>query len=162
MIILVADTSVLIDLDRGNLLEHALRTGDGLAVPDFLFRRELEFDGLGDRCLRLGMRVLALEGHEMTAAQAVQYAVPALSLTDCTAYVCALRPDHLLLTGDGALRRLAIENRVDCHGLLWLLDRLEAAGTEPVVLHAGLSMISAHQRCRLPLQQVQARLRRWR
>ena len=37
MIILVADSSVLIDLERGDLLAVALSGPDVLAAPDFLY-----------------------------------------------------------------------------------------------------------------------------
>ena len=41
MIILVADSSVLIDLERGHLLEAVLGGPDTIAVPDFLYDTEL-------------------------------------------------------------------------------------------------------------------------
>jgi hypothetical protein len=40
-LVLVSDTSVLIDLHRGQLLEPALRLPYDFAVPDLLFEREL-------------------------------------------------------------------------------------------------------------------------
>ena len=41
MIILVSDTSVLIDLERGALLESAFSCGLTMVVPDLLYAREL-------------------------------------------------------------------------------------------------------------------------
>jgi len=41
MSVLVSDTSVLIDLERGNLLEAVFSSSIELAVPDLLFEREL-------------------------------------------------------------------------------------------------------------------------
>ena len=41
MIILVSDTSVLIDLERGSLLELAFSCGLVMVVPDLLYTREL-------------------------------------------------------------------------------------------------------------------------
>ncbi len=40
-LVLVSDTSVLIDLHRGDLLEAALGLPHEFAVPDLLFDREL-------------------------------------------------------------------------------------------------------------------------
>ena len=42
MIVLVSDTSVLIDLERGGLLEVAFSCGHQLVVPDLLYVLELE------------------------------------------------------------------------------------------------------------------------
>ena len=42
MIILVSDTSILIDLERGGLLEAAFACGLTMVVPDLLYERELE------------------------------------------------------------------------------------------------------------------------
>lgn len=41
MQVLVSDTSVLVDLERGNLLELAFGLSCAFAVPDLLYRREL-------------------------------------------------------------------------------------------------------------------------
>ena len=38
MAILVSDTSILIDLERGELLEHAFSCGLVMAVPDLLYQ----------------------------------------------------------------------------------------------------------------------------
>ena len=46
-LVLVSDTSVLVDLHRGSLLDMALQLPYDFAVPDLLFERELKaWDGL--------------------------------------------------------------------------------------------------------------------
>lgn len=57
MIILVADTSVIVDLERGNLLAAALSGPDVLAAPDLLYESELRDYG-GRELLRLGLKIL--------------------------------------------------------------------------------------------------------
>lgn len=162
MIILVADTSVLIDLERGSLFEAALSGPHTIATPDLLYARELVQD-IGPRLLELGLQLLELDATEVTAAQTLQGSSPKLSLPDCAAYIGARRPDHHLLSGDGALRTHAEQNGVNCHGLLWLFDRLhESAAASAAILYAALTQIVAHPRCRLPPTAVEARLRRWR
>lgn len=42
MIVLVSDTSILVDLERGGLLEAAFTCGLTMVVPDLLYQRELE------------------------------------------------------------------------------------------------------------------------
>jgi hypothetical protein len=60
------------------------------------------------------------------------------------------------------LRTVAAQAGVAHHGVLWLLDEFER---EAVVasdqLHAGLTAISTHPRCRLPPAEVQTRLARF-
>ncbi|MCZ7620159.1 MAG: hypothetical protein M5U32_18315 [Myxococcota bacterium] len=48
-------------------------------------------------------------------------------LNDCFALALAEDIDDcVLLTGDGALRRVAEENGVEVRGVLWIIDQLEA------------------------------------
>jgi hypothetical protein len=163
MRIIVADTSILIDLDRAALLEQAVRGHpDQLAVPDFLYESELKQDGLGPRLVALGVDILELSPQELELAQTLRLAEPRLSLPDCAAYTCACRPQHMLLTGDGRLRQRSEAAQMECHGLLWLLDHLEAHGTPVRTLHAGLAALLEHPRCRLPRDDAAARLHRWR
>ena len=56
MAVLVSDTSVIIDLERGDILETVFALDAVFAVPDLLFRRELA-GPLGDRLLALGLQV---------------------------------------------------------------------------------------------------------
>jgi hypothetical protein len=163
MIILVADASVLIDLERGDLLKVALAGPDMIAVPDFLYDMELrEYDG--PTLLAHGLQIIQLDAREMTAAQDLfNDNGCGLSLPDCSAFVCSGRTDHQLLTGDRALREHAEAAGMTPHGVLWLLDRLHDTGSvAPNVLHNGLTAMAAHRRTRLPKNEVELRLRRWR
>ena len=60
MTILVSDTSVLIDLERGELLNHAFACGLTMVVPDLLYARELESDN-GPLLRKLGLGIVALD-----------------------------------------------------------------------------------------------------
>ena len=160
MIILVADTSVIIDLERGGLLALALASADRFATPDVLYDNELA-SNVGPELLRLGLQIVNLDGNEMATVQTLYSSGP-LALADYAALVAARRPDHELLTGDRLLRQHADRHRVPCHGLLWLLDRIALRSVHTInALHAGLTTIAAHPRCRLPPREVQERLRHW-
>ena len=101
MVVLVSDTSVLVDLERGGLLESAFGCGFVMVVPDLLNERELaEHNGRDLQALGLG--VVSLTPTEVALAQAVHTARKALSLADCFALSCATRIDHTLVTGDKA------------------------------------------------------------
>jgi hypothetical protein len=161
VIVLVSDTSVLIDLERGGLLETAFACGNQLVVPDYLYVVELASEN-GPLLLELGLNVVELTSEEVEFAQTTQIANPVLTMADCFALSCARRPEHVLLTGDKALRIEAKEQNMNCYGLLWLLDQMEASKSITLAsLVEGLEKISVHPRCRLPKIEVEARLKRW-
>lgn len=162
MTVLVSDTSVIIDLERGELLESVFRLTVDFAVPDLLFHRELA-GPLGDRLLALGLRVEELSPGEVQGATVLRRADATLSLPDTFAFALAQGRQWTLLTGDAGLRRTAEAHALDVHGTLWVLDQLEAQGACSLqVLAAGLAKASGHPRCRLPRAEVTARLNRYR
>jgi hypothetical protein len=161
MRVLVSDTSVLIDLERSGLLEAAFCLSWEFAVPDLLYKRELR-DYNGPHLLSLGLRVEALDSDGLQLALAYQTRTPALSLPDTFALALAKINGWILLAGDGELRRLAAAEAIDHHGVLWVLDQLfDQAQAPPKVLHAALSALSAHPRCRLPAREIRERLERY-
>jgi hypothetical protein len=162
MRVLVSDTSVLIDLERGGFLEAIFSLPYEYAVPDVLYRREMEGEW-GERLLRLGLRVE--EVSEVGVAHALRYRTQrqVLSVPDSFALALAKERAWFLLTGDGQLRALAVSENVECHGLLWLLDRMEEVGTPGIhLLHDGLEALARHPRCRLPHREISIRLERYR
>jgi predicted nucleic acid-binding protein len=162
MALLVSDTSVIIDLDRGELLDLMFRLGDEFVVPDLLYRNELDGE-LGDRLLALGLTVAELSGAEVERAAELAQSDARFSLPDCFAFALARGRAWPLLTGDGNLRVLAEEEGLDVHGSLWVLDRIEEAGIcEIGRLMDGLVQTSSHRRSRLPKNEVDRRLKRYR
>ena len=160
--ILVSDTSVLIDLERGGLLDAAFTLPHEFAVPDVLFDREMQGEW-GDHLVSLGLRVAEVSGEGVGNALRYRQRRPSLSVSDCFALALAKERKWLLLTGDGPLRDMASVEDVECHGLLWLLDIMEEAGIPGVqTLHNGLSALAAHPRCRLPRREITIRLERYR
>ena len=156
--VVVSDSSVLIDLERGSLFAAAFALRLEFCVPDLLYRRELQPYG-GDRLLAMGLKVLDLDGDGVAQAARHHRAVPALSMSDAFALALAHCTDSILLTGDARLRQLASKEKVICHGVLWLLDRMHEEQTAtPQDLYDGLVSIRDHPRCRLPKPEVSKRL----
>lgn len=155
----VSDTSVLIDLARGSLLEASFRLPFEFAVPDLLYGRELDDHG-GPALTGLGLKVAELDGDGVALALGYRRRRGSLSLPDSFALALAKTNSWTLLAGDGGLRELADEEGVACHGVLWLLDRIFDQRIMPGnELSAGLGKIVAHPRCRLPMPEVRKRLR---
>jgi hypothetical protein len=162
MKVLVSDTSVLVDLERGALIESCFRLPFEFAVPDLLYRRELSDHG-GPELMKIGLRVEELSPAELGLAQNVRGEHPKLSLPDAYAYVLASSRAWALLTGDGELRTLAQTKKVQCFGVLWLCDQIfESNANEAAKLLAGLEAIAGHPRCRLPRAEITIRLERYR
>ena len=160
--ILVSDTSILVDLERGGFLDCCFRLPFTFAVPDMLYRRELAADG-GAELMARGLRVEELSGPELALAQQVRGERPKLSLPDAYAYALAAGRGWTILTGDGELRALAEAYQVQFSGVLWLLDQcFEGKVVEAVLLVQGLELIATHPRCRLPRAEIDIRLVRYR
>ncbi len=153
---------MLIDLERGSLFEAAFSLQLEFCVPDLLYRRELQPYG-GDRLVAMGLKVLDLDGEGVVRAARYRRTVPALSLSDVFALALAHRTGSTLLTGDARLRRLAHDENVVCHGVLWLLDQMHDERTAtPQQLFDGLVSIRDHPRCRLPRAEINKRLKTFR
>jgi hypothetical protein len=162
MKVVVSDTSVLIDLERGNLLDGCFRLPFELAVPDVLYLKELEAYG-GPELVAKGLRVEELTGLELQAVQTARAARPRLSLPDAYAFSLASSRRWALLTGDGELRGLAEANGIPFYGTLWVCDQLfEAQVIKAASVADGLDLIAAHPRCRLPRAEIQIRIARYR
>lgn len=160
--LLVSDTSVLIDLHRGAILQYIFELPFDIGVPDVLFERELKkWDG--PPLEPLGLRVLTLDGDGVSLAQSYRAREVRLSLPDAFSLALAKMGGHILLAGDASLRALAGEEEVECHGVLWVLDALEqhTIVDSPTLLSA-LTIIAEHPRCRLPKAEIRLRMERYR
>ena len=102
MPVLVSDASMLIDLERGRLLEEMFLLPFEFAVPDLLYARELA-GPLGDQLMALGLRVEKLTPTELTRATTVRRfrlryrRVPAVELAHRqrkSARACSSRTDR--------------------------------------------------------------------
>ena len=159
MNVLVSDTSVLIDLERGKILQTSFALPFDFAVPDLLYRQELAEHG-GPGLLELGLRIEDLDGDGVSLALHYRQADRSLSLPDSFALALAQRNSWTLLSGDGRLRELAHSEDVACHGVLWLTDQMFEHGTlSGSDLCASLHEIASHPRSRLPMSEVRKRLR---
>ena len=158
MPILVSDTSVIIDLERADLLTEIYRLTLEFALPDLLFVRELA-GNLGNRLVALGLRIETLSSAELTRATQIMRARRALSVPDTFAFTLAHARQWALLTGDGELRDLAREENVEMHGVLWIFDQFAQGNlVGNMRLHTGLTTLRNHPRCRLPLGEIRKRL----
>jgi hypothetical protein len=158
--LLVSDSSVLIDLERGELLFVALASPLTFVVPDQLYEAELHAQG-GASWVAGGLRVVDLSGDEVEQGQSYLKRDGALSVSDAFALALAAGRRWTLLTGDARLRALAEADRVPVHGTLWLIEELRAH-VDALTLATGLERMAAHPRARLPRLEVRQLLERLR
>jgi len=126
MRILVNDSSALIDLKKGGLLEVLVELPFEFVVSDALLADELLSFTRGEIAfMRRKMKVTTLNGAEMIRVAQLQAASPALSMHDCSALVIVQRQSGcILLAGDRRLRAKAEAAQVECHGVLWVIEEL--------------------------------------
>jgi len=122
----IVDTNILIDLNRGNLLEWLFALPFQFAAPDGVLDELREPDR--ERLRRMGLQRIALSTEQLFQAASLSAEHRHLSLGDCTALIATRTTQSVLLTGDAGLRRLAYQQGITVHGVLWVLDELEAAG----------------------------------
>lgn len=139
--VLVSDTSVPIDLERAGLLKAIFTLPHEFAAPDVLYERELRGEW-GEHLVKLGLQVVEVSKEGVGAALRYRRQRSSLSVPDSFALALAKERAWLLLTGDNQLRELATTEKVECHGLLWLLDMLEAGKDVVQLLYAGLTAVA--------------------
>ena len=162
MDVLVSDTSVVIDLERAEIIEHIFALPYRFVVPDALYEQELKDYG-GERLIAKGLQVRILTGEQVQEAQRLRTLERRISIHDSYALSLAKAEAAILLAGDAAMRQLAEAEGVRCHGVLWIFDQLEDKQTvSRALLLQALTRLAAHPRCRLPPHEVNLRLTRLR
>ena len=161
MDVLVSDTSVVIDLERAQLIERIFALPYRYVVPDALYENEMRDFG-GEKLVALGLEVRSLTGAQVLEAQRLRALERKISIHDSNALSLAKAEAAILLAGDAAMRRLAEAEGLRCHGVLWIFDQLEDRRVvAPPALHESLTRVTEHSRCRLPPEAVRRRLERY-
>lgn len=132
MQVLVSDASILIELAKWSLLEDIFQLPFEFAVPDALFDEELIDLGGMDRhdLIPLGLRVETLDAAGVQQAIDYQSAYPKLTIYDCFAVTLAEQKAWRLLTSDRRMKNLAVAEKVESFGTLWIIDRLVEHGVK--------------------------------
>lgn len=153
MRIIISDSSVLIDLRKGLLLELFLKLPFEFVIPDMLIESELlSFTKEEINLLKKQMTIATLNGQEVEKALSIVSTLPALSIVDGFALVVAEKyPSCILLTGDKRMRSKAEETDIECHGILWIIEELvKIKSVNSKILLNALEIWSNDQFVRLP------------
>ena len=124
---LIVDSSCVIDLHKVALLLPLFELPYTIAMPQALLNDELirlsedEKRGLMDG----GLETRHLDAAGLLQAERYFDRFPALTWNDCLALIMAEEIEAaILLTGDSVLRRIATDNDIEVHGVIWALDEL--------------------------------------
>ena len=165
MRIIVSDSSCLIDLRKGSLLEVFLRLPYEFLIPNTLFEEELlKFtDAQKQVLIDGGLKIIDLSGERVLRAQEVLRTAPRLSVHDGFAFALAEgHPGCILLSGDGALRKLASVHKIEVHGILWLIDEIHRCKLATASrLESVLTLFSKDVTVRLPPKELATCLKRY-
>jgi predicted nucleic acid-binding protein len=165
MRIIVSDSSCLIDLKKASLLGVFLSLPYEILIPNTLFEDELLSFTAADKKMLLqgGLQVVDLPGQQVLRAREVITSRPRLSVHDGFAYALAeSRTGSILLTGDGQLRALATSNKIEVHGVLWVVDEIHRGRLTTVkAIHAALSVFADDPTVRLPKRELATALERF-
>lgn len=157
----VADANIWIDLHRGTLLDVVFDLPLRWLAPDLVIN-ELEKTPSGAQLVKRGLQSLELSGREMQMVAELSITHRRLSIPDLSALVLAKNQGMMLLTGDGKLRRLAQQERIECHGILWILDEMVRLGVLPSTQAAKALQAILDAGGRLPARECDRRLVQWR
>lgn len=159
--VIVTDASCLIDLRKGGLLDVLCDLPYRFIVPVPVRETEvLDFSTEQWKQLDVaGMVTHDLPPNEVGQALALKARHPGLSANDCFCYVTADVHSAILLTGDLLLRKVATNSGMRVHGVLWVIDELEAAGRcDRGLLIQALKTWRSDDKVFLPQREVSDRL----
>jgi predicted nucleic acid-binding protein len=155
----VVDTGVLIDLHAGGLLKAVFQLPLFLLAPDVLVAELQQPDG--NLLLDYGLARIELSGAEVQEVYRLVALYQGPSVNDLFALALAKTLGASLLTGDRHLRAAAEQEGVPVHGTLCLLDEMVRLAVVPPRLAAQALERMLEHGSRLPLNECQERLERW-
>ena len=165
MQVVISDSSCLIDLRKTSLLDAFLRLPYELLIPNTLFEEELlKFTAVEKMALvHGGLKVVDLPGDSVLRARQVVTELPHLSIHDGFAYALAEScPGCILLTGDRSLRVFARRQKIEVHGVLWVIDELHIhAISATEILLKALQLMARDPTVRLPQRELADYIKRY-
>ena len=70
------------------------------------------------------LQVTSVNNEELALVNKLTIKYQNLSFYDLVALAIAIKREWVLLTGDGLLRNAAVNEKIECHGSIWIYDQL--------------------------------------
>ena len=163
MILLVNDAGILIDLLKADLITPFFQLEYEFHVTDFVAAEVQEDNAYQLEAFvssgRLNKKTFDFD--ELLEIQRLELQHKSLSIPDCSCLYLSAQLSATLLTGDSALKSIAVQQNIPVHGFLWVLDEL--------VNHRLISKNTAYEKLqyicsfnsRLPFDECSMRLAKW-
>ncbi|TYP57440.1 hypothetical protein [Thermosediminibacter litoriperuensis] len=156
---LVIDNTVLVDIEKGNLLSRLFICPYSFITTDLVyneFKRRNNMD-----LVKYGLNVEGLSGSHIRQIYELRQQYPKLSIPDLSIFVLAKYKHIALLTGDKNLRILARKEGLSLHGTLWVMDEMvKNKIISPKTAIESLSLMLEQQRF-LPKEECIKRIKKW-
>ncbi|MCK5323684.1 MAG: hypothetical protein KAJ45_06035 [Desulfobulbaceae bacterium] len=163
MIFLVNDANILIDLLKIDLLDSFFQLEYDFQVTDMAFA-EIQEANATDLSFFLDNGLLTRQGfsfEELLRIQFLEVENPAISIADCSCLYLSRKVSATLLTGDAALRRVAEQNDIPVHGILWVFDEMVDGGIISKQEARDKLFELMELNPRLPAKECQKRIKAW-
>lgn len=155
----VIDANILIDLNNGGILAKLFALALSVSTPDAVLDEMIEPDR--NSLQHMGLASITLSPTQLLETARMHAEDTRVSLGDCAAFVAARDERVFLLTGDKRLRDRAEEISLETHGVLWVLDEIEAAELLSYAELAASLQKMLDQGARLPAHEYEQRFLRW-
>jgi rRNA-processing protein FCF1 len=153
----ISDTCIIIDLFNAGILFHLFSLEYTIKTTDFVINELLSVN----KNLLSDFDVVVTPSEEMKEISTIRNLHPGLSITDVSVYYHAKKSGWVLITGDNTLRNLALKNKIDVHGVLWILDEFVNSGCiTPQTAIDSLDKI-LNSGGRLPYEECEKMKRKW-
>jgi len=156
----IVDASVLLDFITGDILEILFSLPFDFSTSDIV-ADEVVRSFSHDELRTLGLDITELEEEEVLEIAALQAENLVLSPKDLSIFLIARNSNALLISGDGPLRELAREKRIEYHGTLWLLEELVKRDILPSRDAAAALRAMLDNKRWLPRSESAKMIRRW-
>ena len=159
-----SDSNIWLDFNVINRLEAPFLL---MNIYTFLISRDTLSDelisppDLREKLINYGLQQTDISDREFLLAVKLRKKYKQLSSYDTIALAVAKLRGIILLSGDGALRKAALSEKVEVHGTIWIVDRLleEACVSQADYRSMLLDLLNHCGKDRyLPISEIQKRL----
>lgn len=165
MEIVVNDTNIFIDLYSVGMLEQFFDLSIKVHTVDFIVNEITDNDQI--KAIRKyiyngKLYVQSFDAKELLEVLELHNnAGGNVSIPDCAVWYYAKKHNYTLLTGDGQLRKKAIESIVDVKGIIFVFDRLVEERIISSTYAATKLRELLKQNLRLPKTIIKERIEKW-
>lgn len=157
--LLISDANILIDMEAGGLIDVMFNLTYEFATPNILYEQELA--PYHPDLIEKGLQLMELEpgGIERMDDLGKQYT--GVSSYDLAALSLAQQVAAPLLTGDGKLRQVCMEENVEVYGAIWLVGETLISGQITTSQARVAYQLMEEDGSRLPWAEVDKQLKRF-